>query len=111
MTILSFKPFYVHSCRNRRRTDSHKLRMQPHGFSVLVSPSGQDRCVNIQVATCHYGDEFSRREGRSCAQEAIIKTINARDLPHELAKLHSKIWADNPKHHHGMFDYVLRYVV
>lgn len=111
MSILQFKPFYVHACRNRRRTDSHHLRSQPHGFTVLVSPSAQDRCLNIQVALCHYSDEFSRKNGRSCADDAKIKTINSRDLPHELAKLKGKIYGVNGKNFHGHFDYTLRYVV
>lgn len=111
MSILTFKPFYVHSCRNRRRNDSHKLRMQPHGFSVLVSPSDKERSINIQVAACHYSDEFSRKKGRVLAQQAEVRTINARDLPHELAKMEAKIWALNPRQCHRVYDYTLRYIV
>ena len=111
MSVLNFKPFYVHGCRNRRRNDSWHLRSQPHGFSVLVSPSSTDRMVNIQVALCHYSDEFNRKEGRSCADDAPIKTINARDLPHELAKLAAKIHGVNNSKYHGKYDYTLCYVV
>lgn len=108
---LQFKPFYVHGCRNRRRTDSHKLRMQPHGFTVLVTPSKHERLVDIQVALCHYDDEFSRKMGRAAADVADVRSINARDLPHELVKLKAKLQGCNPMHWHGHYDYVLRYVV
>ena len=111
MTTLNFKPFYVHGCRNRRRDDKPALRSQPHGFSVLVTPSNQDRMVNIQVAMCHYEDEFNRKMGRKMAELADIKTVNARDLPHELVKLRAKIQNVGPRNWRGAYDYILRYVV
>lgn len=108
---LTFKPFYIHACRNRRRTDSFKLRQQPHGFTVYVTPSQHERHVDIQVALCHYDDEFSRAKGREAANFAMARSINTRDLPYELVKLKAKLQGCNPKHWHGAYDYVLRYVV
>lgn len=111
MSTLNFKPFYVHGSLNRRRRDSHTLRSQPHGFTVLVTPSSQERMVNMQVALCHYDDEFSKKMGRKMAGLADIKTVNARDLPHELVKLRAKIHHVGARAMHGEYDYILRYVV
>lgn len=111
MSTLSFKPFYVHKVRNRMRHDSNRMKHAPRGFTALVTPTTHPRLINIQVAMCHYDDEFSKKMGRENASKSVIKTINSRDLGHEMEKLYSKIWTDNVKHNCGAFDYLFRYIV
>lgn len=111
MSILSFKPFYVHKVRNRMRNDSNRMKHAPRGFTALVTPTTHPRLINIQVAICHYEDEFSKQAGRINSLQSPVKTINSRDLGHEMEKLYSKIWTDNVKHNRGAFDYLFRYIV
>lgn len=109
--MLIFKPFFVHKCRNRRRDDSRRLRHAPRGFTVYVTPSKKERCVDIQVALCHYNDEFSKKSGRAASEVASAVAINARDLPRELEKLNARLWDRGAEGWRGCYDYVLRYVV
>lgn len=112
MSILNFKPFYIHRCRNRTRRDSHRMQNTPRGFTVLVEPSGNERTLTIRLAMCNYKDEFSKKEGRLFANSVEeAQEINARDLPIYLTKLTGRIYGMNPNRIVGEYDYVMRYVV
>lgn len=104
--MLTFKPFFIHGCRNKKWTDSGVLRHAPRGFTIFVHPSDTERCVDISWALCHYKDEFSRKNGRTQAYSAEMTKINARDLPRFIEKLAKKAHCG-----HSNYDYVLKYVV
>ncbi len=111
MSVLNFKPFYIHRCRNRTRNDKKRLQHAPRGFTVFVQPSGNERTVKIQTALCAYQDDFSRQRGRIHSLQQKTEEINARDLPHVLSKLSAKVWNCGQNNFRGEFDYVMRYVV
>lgn len=111
MSVLNFKPFFVHRCRNRTRTDKKRLQHAPRGFTVFVQPSGKERTVNVQVALCAYQDDFSKKNGRETSTQQKVVEINARDLPHVLSKLSAKMWDCGQNNFRGEFDYVMRYLV
>jgi hypothetical protein len=104
----SFKPFFIHRQRIKPFSGKH------NGFTAYISPNAEDaRMCDVQVTYCSRKDQFCKKEGRSFALKAPIKTVNKRDLPTELNRIHIQLhnWKHSPSDFDNSWHWVLKYVI
>ena len=82
--MLKFKPFFHHY---QAKTGGGKLPkpFKARGFTVYVTPSDQERQVNVQITFCT-DKHFCKKIGCELVMQQEVHTINARDLPMFIGK-------------------------
>lgn len=96
MSVLSFKPFFVHEHRVKTRQEKAHERQASRGCTTFVEPSGKDRLIKVRTVFCSSSrnDHFCKRKGREEVLKIEPIEINSRELPKYLAFQATKVFPD-----------------
>lgn len=78
-----FKPFFVHHHHQPGKLSNR----HPRGFTALIEDAADNKYISMRVALCSPKDQYSRKQGRSYAQQSRQELIPKRDVPRILAGL------------------------
>lgn len=110
MSVLNFKPFFVHFNRPVLKTDGGSWMHRPRGFTAFLEPHEKDRLVLMRAVMCSAQEkEFKKAQGRQEVMDKDPVEMNARDVGAVLEGLANKCCPEAAEK--GAYNYIYKYMV